>query len=302
VLRLVAWMWIASVIGATVDKFWMDFPWVGLNVDLGGVSVYLGRDWQSTLLKRVGGLTRSSINLAVDLPLLSFVLLTALRGRAARALVCAITLTVLVWTTQKGAILGYALAVLALWLSSKKLTAPLKFAVVVAAFLMVFAPTVLVHYSMPRDNGVFSFESLYERIEQMWPDAWRWIGRFPPYFMGVGLGGIGGSQRFFAPDQFNAADNLFVYLFANFGVASLVYLGAVVMAALNARVRDFRRDGVVLASLVFLLMYGFVISLVEDQIASLWLGATLGWLAQLHPGARDLMTRPGAPVGDAERA
>ena len=43
---------------------------------------------------------------------------------------------------------------------------------------------------------------------------------------------------------------------------TLVYLGAVVMAARNARVRDFRRDGVVLASLVFLLMYGFVISLV----------------------------------------
>lgn len=286
VLRLIAVMWVASVIGAAVDRFWIDYPWVGMNVDLGGVSVYLGRDWQSTLLKRVGGLTRSSINLAIDLPLLSFMLMTCLRSRVARAVVAALTITVLVWTTQKGAILAYALAVLALLLSNRKLTTPLKAAVVFATVVMIFAPTVLVHYTMPRDNGMFSLESFYERIGQMWPDAWAWIGRFPPYVLGVGLGGIGGAQRFFAPEYFNAADNLFVYLFASFGVASLAYLGAVVLVALNAQVRNFRRDGVVLASLVFLLMYGFVVSLVEDQIAALWLGATLGWLAGLQPAAR----------------
>ncbi len=299
VMRLVALMWIASVIGAAIDRFWIDYPWVGLNVDLGGLSVYLGRDWQSTLLKRVGGLTRSSINLAIDLPLLSFMLLIGVRSRVIRGLICALTVTVLVWTTQKGAILAYVLAVLALLLSHRKLTMPLKAAVVIATFVMVFAPTVLVHYTMPRDNGVFSFESFYERIGQMWPDAWSWIGRFPPYVMGVGLGGIGGAQRFFAPDYFNAADNLFVYLFASFGVASLAYLGAVVLIALNAQIRAFRRDGVVLASLVFLLMYGFVISLVEDQIAALWLGAALGWLARLQPAARAVVAP--APVGSQLR-
>jgi hypothetical protein len=150
---------------------------------------------------------------------------------------------------------------------------------------------------MPHDSGVFSLESFYERIEQMWPDAWHWVGRFPPYLLGVGLGGIGGAQRFYAPADFNAADNLFVYLYANFGIASLVYLAGVLLVALNARVRDFRRDGVALASLVFLLMYGLVISLVEDQIASLWLGAALGWLARLQPEVRGLAARWRAPPG-----
>ena len=292
VVRLVAVMWIAAVAGATADKFWLDYPWVGMNVDLGGVSVFLGRDWQSTLLKRVGGLTRSSINLAVVLPLLSFMLLPSLKSRIARAVVCALTLTVLVWTTQKGAILGYAVAVVALALSNRKFTTPLKAAIVAATCLLVFAPTVLIHFTMPRDNGVFSFESLFERIEWMWPDAWTWIGRFPPYVMGIGLGGIGGSQRFFAPADFNPADNLFIYLFANFGVASLAYLAAIVMVALNAQIREFRRDSVVLASLVFLLMYGLVISLVEDQIAALWLGATLGWLTQRRPAADNVFAQP----------
>ena len=70
-------MWLAASVGAAADKFWLDYPWVGLNVDLGGLNVYLGRDWQSEV-KRVGGLSRSSINLAVLVPLLSFMLLTRL--------------------------------------------------------------------------------------------------------------------------------------------------------------------------------------------------------------------------------
>lgn len=286
VMRLVFALWVATVIGAACDQFWLDYPWVGLNVDLGGVDVFLGRDWQSGPVKRVAGLTRSSINLAVDIPLLSFLLLTFVRSRVARALVCGITIAVLVWTTQKGAILGYAFAVLALWLSTRSFTAPLKFAIVVATFLMVFAPTVLIFVDMPRDQGVFSFESLIERIERMWPGAWDWISRFPP-FSGVGLGGIGGSQRFFGAGDMNAVDNLFLYLFANFGFASLLYLAAAVLIGLNAKVEDPRRDGVVLSSLVFLLMYGLVISLIEDQIASIWLGATLGWLTRLQPALVD---------------
>ena len=286
VVRLVAFMWVAAFIAALLDKYWLDYPWIGVTTDLGGISVSLGRDWQSTLLERVGGLSRSSISLAVSMPLLSLILLGSLKSRALRMLIAALTLAVLVWTTQKGAIVGYALAIAALAISSRNFTAPLKAAVVLATCLLVFAPTVLIHFEMPRDQGVFSFQSLYERIEQMWPDAWKWIAKFPPYVLGVGLGGIGGGQRFFAPDDFNAADNLFVYLFGNFGIASLFYLGAIVVATLRAKLANFQRDSVVLASLAFLMMYGLVISLVEDQIAALWLGACLGWLARLNGGTR----------------
>ena len=110
--------------------------------------------------------------------------------------------------------------------------------------------------------------------------------------LGVGLGGIGGAQRFYSASQFNASDNLFIYLYANFGVASLIYLGAAVLTVVAARVRDPRSDGLALASFVFLMLYGSVISLVEDQIAALWLGATLGWLALRQPAADNISTQP----------
>ena len=279
--RLILLFWAATVFGAALDQYVLDYPWVGVNVELGGVEVFLGRDWQSGT-ERVGGLMRSSINLAVGTPLLAVMLLIGVKKNWLKLLICSATVFVLVWTTQKGAILAFVLAVGALFLSNKNFTAPLKTAAVVAILFMIFAPTVLIFVDMPRDAGTFSFQSFIERIESMWPAAWRWIGQFPP-LLGVGLGGIGGGQRFFAPTDQNAADNLFVYLYGSFGVMSVVYLFLIAMLVMNARnVRD-NRDLVALASLVFLLMYGVVVSLVEDQLAAIWLGATVGWLMRMTP-------------------
>ena len=295
-LRLVLLLWIVGVVGATFDQFTTaDLPWVGVSVEVGGIDVDIGRDWQTGTFKRVAGLTRSSISLAIVLPLLSFMLIGATKSHLLRIGVCAATLVVLYWSTQKGAILGYALAVavlaLALALSGRSSSAPLKVAAVLATLLTTLAPTLLIHYDMPIDRGVFSFESLIERVQSMWPMAWAWIDRYPN-LLGVGLGGIGGAQRFYSASQFNASDNLFIYLYANFGVASLIYLGAAVLTVVAARVRDPRSDGLALASFVFLMLYGSVISLVEDQIAALWLGATLGWLALRQPAADNISTQP----------
>ena len=291
-LRLVLLLWIVGVVGATFDQFTnADLPWVGVSVEVGGIDVDIGRDWQTGTFKRVAGLTRSSINLAIVLPLLSFMLIGATKSRLLRIGVCAATLVVLYWSTQKGAILGYALAFAALALSGRSSSAPLKVAAVLATLLTTLAPTLLIYYDMPVDRGVFSFESLIERVQSMWPMAWAWIDRFPN-LLGVGLGGIGGAQRFYSASQFNASDNLFIYLYANFGVASLIYLGAAVLTVVAARVRNPRPDGLALASFVFLMLYGSVISLVEDQIAALWLGATLGWLALRQPATDNITAQP----------
>lgn len=293
-LRAVALMWLATVAFAAIDQFREEqFRWVGAGVELGGIDVQIGRDWQSGDVKRVAGLTRSSIHLANVLPLLSFVLLAALPSRVLRAGVCAATLAVLVWTTQKGAILGFGLAALAWAACTREALRPLKLALIASLLLMLIAPIVLLQFDMPSDQGVFSMESFIERIERMWPEAWQWIGEYPAA-LGVGLGGIGGAQRFYAPDRFNAADNLFVFLFANAGVMALVYLLAATAAGLRARLREPQRDGAALAALVFLFAYGIVISLLEDPTAVILLGAALGALVRTRSD-RPAATREGAP-------
>ena len=64
------------------------------------------------------------------------------------------------------------------------------------------------------------------------------------------------------------------------------------LTVVAARVRNPRPDGLALASFVFLMLYGSVISLVEDQIAALWLGATLGWLALRQPATDNITAQP----------
>lgn len=298
VLRLVMLLWVITVIGAAVNRFMPnDFVWVGAQVNLGGIDVSLARDWQSTSTRRVGGLMRASINLAIVLPLLGYILLGHLHSRFVRIGIVLCTLVVLYWTTQKGAILAYAVVAAALALSSRRSVAPLRVVAVVLVAFMIFAPVMLVHYDMPTDKGVFSFESFIERITSMWPRAWVWIEKYS-YLTGVGLGGIGGAQRFYAPSEFNAADNLFVYLYASFGVISLVYIALALGVAVLARVRtsSYQRDSAVLASFAFLMGYGIVISLVEDQVAAIWLGATLGALWQMYPRRTDRFGNALLPV------
>ena len=50
------------------------------------------------------------------------------------------TFIVLYWTTQKGAILGFAVAMLAMFLSSPKRVMPIKLAVGIATLITVAAP------------------------------------------------------------------------------------------------------------------------------------------------------------------
>ena len=279
-LALFGTLWLATVAGAAFEKFtdW-PMPWIGVSAEMLGVDVFLGRDWNSGAVKRVAGLTRSSINLAVLLPFLSLVLMAHTKNRLLRVAITAFTLVVLIWSTQKGAILAFGLATLVWALCATRRALPLRLLVMAFALVTVLGPVLGIHVQLSREQGVFSLESFIERLEYMWPMAWQWIDRFPPW-LGVGLGGIGGAQRFYAPEFFNPADNLFIFLYANAGPLAVAYVTWLVLKAVTHPWRDTSRDGLVLASLAFLLGYGAVISLIEDQIAALWLGAVIGSLSR----------------------
>ena len=51
-----------------------------------------------------------------------------------------------------------------------------------------------------------------------------------------------GAQRFYAAKDFNAADNLFIFMFANFGVFALLYLAIVVVITARMFVSDYVKD------------------------------------------------------------
>jgi hypothetical protein len=77
------------------------------------------------------------------------------------------------------------------------------------------------------DYSFVTTSSLLDRALNMWPGAFALIASdHAPYqwILGRGLGGIGSAQGIFEPLATNAADNLFVFLYVTFGLASVCLL------------------------------------------------------------------------------
>jgi hypothetical protein len=288
VLLLLALVWLISVAGVVLDKYVYTFPWMGLETHVGGIQVDVSRGWDidSGPDKRAAGFTRSSISAAMLLPTLALVIAPRIRSLVLRLVLLAITTVAVALTTQKGALVAIGAVSLILCAPSRTRYSLLNGACISFAIAVVALPLVTAGLLISNAGGVFSLASLAMRISLTWPDAWQWIWNNDVFPFGVGLGGIGGAQRFYAGDFFNPSDNLFVFLYANFGLMSLVYLGWVTNVGRRLPLEEQPKAIAPLATLAFILMYGTVLSMLEDQVAAMFIGASAGMLWQLRETAR----------------
>ncbi|WP_158929504.1 hypothetical protein [Acidisphaera sp. S103] len=287
-LLLLVAIWVISVTGVILDKFVYTFPWMGLETHVGGIQVDVSRGWDidSGPDKRAAGFTRSSISAAMMLPILVLIIAPRVRSLLIRFVLLATTTVAVALTTQKGAMVAVAAVSLILCAPYWSRYRLLCIACVAFAILAVALPVMSTGLLIPDSGGVFSLASFAMRITLTWPDAWQWISNNQVFPFGVGLGGIGGAQRFYAANFVNPSDNLFVFLYANFGVFSLLYLGWI--ATIGRRLpRNVQSMAIpALAILAFNLGYGAALSMLEDQVSALFIGASAGMLWQLHQVAR----------------
>ncbi len=273
-------LWVSILVGVLLDKYFVSFPWVGLSTTIGDVQVDISRDWDMTgEAKRAGGFLRSSIHAATVAPLFALWLLLHLRNWPLRLLVALSTIYIVNLTTQKGPMLAYFFVLLFILMRPQRPIPVLRFGLIFFTLLAIALPLILPGYYMDdAGGGNFSNMSFNLRVEMMWPEAWEWIDRRGVFPFGVGLGGISGAQLLYAKEWFNAADNIYVFMYASFGLMSLVYLGLMLWTALRTPSQGTRADIHAMSILVFIMAYGCVLSMLEDQMASLFLGAGLCWL------------------------
>ena len=278
--KIILALWCITILGVCLDKFFVTFPWVGIKTIVGDLTVDVSKDWeiQDTLARRVAGFGRSSISIAMLTPVLAIVLMGKTRGFLLRALVAIVSLAAIFLTTQKGALIAFAPVAVVMTLRPKLELQMLRIACVGFAILAAALPLVVTGLHIDHGTGVFSTESLYLRIADTWPRAWDWISHNQMLVFGVGLGGIGGPQRLYAPDSFNAADNIFILLYAYFGIFALIYTAILLWLALRPVTGSERRAATAVGMVAFLFGYGAVLSVLEDQVAALFLGAALGVL------------------------
>lgn len=288
-LRLFAILWVLIMIGIVLDKGGMAFPWTGMTTQVGDLNVDVSKDWQISdpFARRVAGFTRSSIAVAAILPCLAIVLMCRMRSLWARMALAAPSVIGVFLTTQKGSLIAFLPIAFLLCLPASGRLGRLRLCFL--GFLLLAAGLPLLTHGLHLDHGdgVFSMESLYLRIAYTWPDAWDWIARHQMLVFGVGLGGIGGPQRLYAPAAFNPADNIAVLLYAWFGLFAVLYAALVVRLALRPVTGEGARVEASVAILAFAAGYGVVLSVIEDQTACLFLGAAIGCLwRETAPAAR----------------
>ena len=80
--------------------------------------------------------------------------------------------------------------------------------------------------------------------------------------------------RAYAPYMVNYADNLFVFIYVQFGVFSLLYILLVYVRALKLERSYQQSNAKALAILAFICLDGIIINIIEDQLASMFLGAS----------------------------
>lgn len=286
-------MWFATFLSVMLDKYFVEFPWTALETTIGDIQVEISRNWTITGEdKRAGGMMRSSINVAIVQPLLAFIVMFNLRSNLGKIIVFAMTLATIYWTTQKASIVAFVFTCGLLAISYRRFiispASALKLGISLAIILMIALPLILPYYTMPNEKmSVFSLSSFYLRVEDMWPRAWIWIEQREIFPFGVGLGGIGGGQRFYITDLINAADNMFIFLYAHFGVFSFVYLGIIWWWCVRIPNKLSQIDIHALCIILFLFFYGCAMSVIEDQMATVSLGAAVAWLATWQKRANE---------------
>lgn len=303
ILNFFWFLWLATFIGIFLDKYTLvAFPWAGLATHIGDIQVDISHDWDiSGEDKRAAGFMRSSIHAAMIGPLLGLVLLYNTRHAVLRLVIAVMTLMVIYWTTQKGSLLAFVILMGVLGVFGKAQISALRVAFFFGVVLAIALPLILPHFEMPHtDAGVFSMTSFYLRVEFMWPSAWEWIASNEAFPLGVGLGGIAGAQRLYDPFRIDYADNIYIFMYANFGVMTYIYLGWIIVKTIQLPNNASRSAAHAMATLVFLMIYGCVLTLLEDQMASLFMGAAIAWLcievnqhrAKTPQGPLNLLVKP----------
>ena len=290
--RRVRWLliglFVVSATGILLEKYVLRFPWVGMHAVIAGTEIELSKDWQveDSFSRRVGGFTHESINAAGLLPVLALIVAQKCRWWILRLAVLMMGVFCVFLTTQKGAIVGIALVSVLLMLPTRLRLLGLRTTLTAGVIGEMLLPFVTNGMVMAQGGGsVFSGSSFAARVMVTWPAATRWISDHSIFPFGVGIGGMGVPLRTVAPGVWEFPDNMFLFVWAYFGVFSYaIYAIVVYVAWRSVRMRPEVSEPA-LAVATFLIFYGMVISVIEDQFMALALGSSLGTLfaAQIVP-------------------
>ncbi len=274
-------------------------PWSGFAYELAGTSIEGSRQWGTFGLSRLAGFGRSSFGTATDLYVIVMLYLVSIssglisRTRLVRVvdvlLMILATIGIIV-TTSKSTIFAILILLIVYGLvraARSRLKNAIRVGVkILLLFLLLYgilppivsliSPSFITDH-LQSDNLIVNALSLsyIDRMENMWPAAYDLMRSGVMFLTGRGLGGIGTAQLYFELPAYNSADNVYLYLFVQFGL--IVLVGFVIWLLVRIfRLNAARADRLVPTFfLLSLLAFGATMNVVESSPLTMSLGMLL---------------------------
>lgn len=212
------------------------YPWVDASYEVMGRQMVAARDWQAYGMQRLSGFTRASYTAAAQILICYVALEHRTKSLVWRAVYWSAGCAAIYYTTSKSPLLAMACLPIVYFLVGRiretKAARRRWAAIGIVAFwiALVFAgPFLALTYGpalYPAGTGAGAdYSSFADRVLNTWPNAIALIDRYDPvqWIFGRGLGGIGSPQQLAHPDSYNPGDNLAIYLFITFGIASFIF-------------------------------------------------------------------------------
>lgn len=275
-LKLAFFLWLLVIVGVVADSMNLDFPWVGMTTSVGNIEVEAAREWHAGASRRLSGFSRASFDAASQI-ILTLVPLLAVPGNIfVRLILVVVSAYGIVLTTAKGMLLVLAITVPVLLCPKRFYRHLMRISLGGIGFLGLSLPIASLmqewHFEMKTEFAhllLFSFE---DRLQNMWPEAFQLVFDSGNIALGRGFGGLGVAQSLFEPHRFNAADNIFAYIYVIFGVLGIVLVLWTLVRLIRTRYDNEPNDRMIGGFALAIFVYGLTTNVFEAQVLALTLG------------------------------
>ncbi|MBP2628354.1 MAG: hypothetical protein H6Q68_3065 [Firmicutes bacterium] len=254
-------------------------PWSGLSYNFASFEIEATRAWNTFGVDRLAGFSRSSVDAAIQILMFSMFLFSYVKKTRLIFFMWAVSGVAIVLTTSKGIILCYIFISIFLGLRAifPEISSKFPRILIIPFILMIGLPLlnmIFTEFNFDMNVDViyiYIFDSFRDRLTSMWPSSIRMVLDNGNILLGRGLGGIGEAQRFFEYSLYRPADNLVIYLYGLFGVASLWICNYMLIKAQKFDMLK-QEDFFHFMILTTLVIYGITTSVMENSLFSLFTG------------------------------
>ncbi len=277
-------LFLCAAAGVYLNKALKTFPWEGEEFETAFGVVKTTTVWWSEGERRLSGFARASFSAASIIGLSGAFIMLHAKSLSVRLLTLAFGAPAIYLTTSKGMALSY-LVVGLLALTTKesgRARIPLSKGLIITFSILAVAAPVLSALIEPNPLLIRTvpsqLSSFMDRASTTWPTAIQYMNSWYNLLIGMGLGGAGGPLRYGSEYlKYNPLDNIFLYLFVNFGLAGLAYYTILTSRLLNAATSTLNQSAGFAGIVIAIYCYGITAHLFEDAFVSIIIGILIGW-------------------------